>query len=681
VSDEKHDSKELVEAPVEPGSVRGMFTNLPRRIRLTFEYEGVGGFVRKSLRFLVRLTPFRFLLRGDVATREQQRRARAWYRRNGRFVTVVIPSYGDAEPTLKAVKSLRRTTNSNKVRILVVDDGSPSAEQAKLVNGVGKGNVILGAENVGFARNINRALAPLAQDPSGDVVLLNNDVIAHRSWLESLQFAAYRHDEIAVVGAKLLYPDETIQFAGSHRNLGAPDWFDHRYRFKPGDHGPANVPLPVLAVTGACMYIKGEALRDVGPLDEEFGMAFEDVDFCLRVWEGGYRVQYHPPAVLTHAESKSRGREQGDRELASKDHFWRKWGDWFDRRPVTTEDGRLRIVYITQDTGVGGGHRVVFEHLERLAERGHDVSLYTLGGRPDWYDLEVPVESFRKYEHLIDALTEVDALKVATWWETAEPVWLSSVRRGIPVYFVQDIETSYYPEQPDVRNVVLASYRPEFRYLTTSPWNRDRLAELGFSATIVAPGVDRDVYRPLADAASNSAAVLAVGRSHHLKNLELTVEAWRGLPEPRPELWLFGIEPELAERYGARYFEKPSDERVNELLNEATLFVQSSRHEGFCLPLLEAMSAGTPTVCTDAHGNRGFCIDGENCLMAESTPESVRSALKTLLSDAALRERVRAKGLETAAELDWRTRGEELERFFYSAARGLMENAEQQATR
>ena len=78
--------------------------------------------------------------------------------------------------------------------------------------------------------------------------------------------------------------------------------------------------------------------------------------------------------------------------------------------------------------------------------------------------------------------------------------------------------------------------------------------------------------------------------------------------------------PSLGPEYGARYFERPSDERVNELFNEATVFVQTSIHEGFCLPLLEAMAAGTPVVSTDAHGNRDFCRHEENCLIADADP-------------------------------------------------------------
>jgi glycosyltransferase involved in cell wall biosynthesis len=278
----------------------------------------------------------------------------------------------------------------------------------------------------------------------------------------------------------------------------------------------------------------------------------------------------------------------------------------------------------------------------------------------------VPARSFGSYEGLATALAREDAIKVATWWETAPWVWRASVTKGIPVYFVQDIETSYYPGDPAAQNRVLASYREEFRYLTISGWNRERLAELGLDADLIPPGIDLDNFRRL-DRPKRDDVVLAIGRALPLKNLPLTIEAWRRL-EPRPELWMFGVEPQLGPEYGARYFERPSDERVNELFNEATVFVQTSIHEGFCLPLLEAMAAGTPVVSTDAHGNRDFCRHEENCLIADPDPESVSAALARVLGDAGLRARLVEAGLETAADYAWERRIDRLERFFLERA-------------
>jgi len=344
-------------------------------------------------------------------------------------------------------------------------------------------------------------------------------------------------------------------------------------------------------------------------------------------------------------------------------HFWGKWGSWLDERAVRTPDGALRIVYVTEDTGVGGGHRDVFEHLNRLQARGHSVSLYTLGRPPEWFTLDAPVRSFSTYEELAVALAPDDAIKVATWWRTAPFVWRASVARGIPVYFVQDIETSYYGDDPEMQDRVVASYRQEFRYMTISGWNRDRLAELGLEAELIPPGLDLNVFRKLADRPKRDDVVLALGRTNPLKNLPLTIEAWQRV-SPRPELWLFGIEPELGPRHGARYFEAPTDEQVNDLFNAASAFVQTSRHEGFCLPPLEAMAAGTPVVCTDAHGNRDFCRDGENCLVVEPDADAVAAALGRILAEPQLRDRLVEGGLATVGEYAWERRIDAVEAFF-----------------
>jgi glycosyltransferase involved in cell wall biosynthesis len=163
--------------------------------------------------------------------------------------------------------------------------------------------------------------------------------------------------------------------------------------------------------------------------------------------------------------------------------------------------------------------------------------------------------------------------------------------------------------------------------------------------------------------------VLALGRSNPLKNLPLTIDAWRALPPPRPELCLFGIEPELADDPAIRYVTAPSDEEVNELFNQATVFVQTSTHEGFALPPLEAMATGGAVVCTDAHGNRDFCVDGENCLMPEPNVAAVSAALARLLTDASLRALLGGAGVETAKAYAWKLRIDQLEEFLVSVAR------------
>ena len=654
------------------GSRRGPFAGLRRRIRLTIQYLGWRTLLFRALTFPLRFTPLRHRLRLRSDWNESSyQRALAWYREHGRTVDIVVPSYRDADRVEALVASIRDTVGEGMARIIVADDCS-GPEHVAALQAIAGIEIVEGSENGGFAANVNRGLR--VTDAFRDVVVLNSDTEARPGWLACLQFAASQEDDVAVVGARLLYPDGRIQFGGTVRNLGAPEWFDHRYRFKPADWGPAGIPGPALAVTGACMYITREALDEVGEFDESYPMAYEDVDWCLRAWQAGRRVLYFPAASLYHHESVTRGTDVGERERESQRLFWERWGDFFDAREVRTDNGKLRIAYVTEGTGVGGGHRDIFEHLNGLLDRGHEVALYTLGDAPEWFPLRAPVHSFEFYGELIDALADLDAIKVATWWNTAAPVWKASVLHGIPVYFVQDIETSYYPDDESVRYAVLDSYRTEFRYMTISAWNRERLRELGLDAELIPPGIDLETFRPLETVKRREDMVLALGRSNPLKNLPLTIDGWKTLSAEHAggdaaELCMFGIEPELASEERMRYVEAPDDEQVNELFNEATVFVQTSTHEGFALPPLEAMATGGAVVCTDAHGNRDFCVDGENCLMPEPNTAAVGAALRRLLADPELRARLGRAGIETAREYTWEKRIDALETFMQDVAR------------
>jgi GT2 family glycosyltransferase len=651
-------------APTTPP--RGPLARAWRRLVLTWRYQGPRTLLFRLVTFPLRATPLRDRLGVERLLDSTAFEARRWYRANGEPVVIVIPSYRDADSVRTLVSSIRSTTPAELVRIVVADDCSGPEHLAALraIEGI---EIVEGERNAGFAANVNRGLR--AAGSEHDVVLLNSDVIARRDWLAALQYCSREADYVGIVGAKLLYPDGRIQFAGTVRNLGARQWFDHRYRFRSAAFGPASVPQPVMAVTGACMYLRRQLIDQIGELDERYPMAYEDVDYCLRSWSAGRRVNYAPMAVLEHRESVTRGTDLGERERASQRYFWSRWGEFLDARPVRTPDGSLRVVYVTEDTGVGGGHRDIFEHLNRLAERGHDVALFSLAGQPDWFDLRVPVRSFADYDELIEALAPLEAIKVATWWNTAAPVWLASVLRGIPAYFVQDIETSYYPDDEHVRHSVLASYRHEFEYMTISSWNRERLRELGLDAALIPPGIDLDNFRPLPQVARRRDMVLALGRTNPLKNFPLTLAAWRALATPRPQLRLFGVEPGLAAgEAGVVYEQAPSDARVNELMCEAAIFVQTSTHEGFCLPALEAMATGAAVVCTDAHGNRDFCVDGVNCLMPNARVDEVSAAIGRLLADPQLCEQLGRAGIETAADYAWERRIDELERFLDAVA-------------
>lgn len=327
---------------------------------------------------------------------------------------------------------------------------------------------------------------------------------------------------------------------------------------------------------------------------------------------------------------------------------------WLAERDVEDPAGRRRIIFVLNATSVSGGIRTVFEEAEGLADRGFAVEIWSLEGQPEWIELNVPVTSFRTYADLLFALRGERAIKVATWWETAEIVFLASVNHGIPVDYVQEFETWFYPDQADGRAAVAASYRPEFRTITIARYQHAELADVGVRAELIPVGYDPETFHVDTTVDRDHDVLLALGRSFFQKNFAMTRRAWERLGPERPRLLLFGGEPDIVSHDSAEYVVRPGDDEVRGLYNRATCFVQTSYHEGFSLPILEAMACGCPVITTDSHGNRDFCENGVNCLIVPQDDDAaLAAAISRLLGDPGLQARLREAGLRTAERYRW----------------------------
>jgi glycosyltransferase involved in cell wall biosynthesis len=170
--------------------------------------------------------------------------------------------------------------------------------------------------------------------------LLNNDLeVISPDWLDEMASQAMRPG-IGAVGAMLYYPNDSIQHAGVV--LGVHGVAAHRYagmpRGYPGHGGRARVAQQLSAVTGACLVVAREAYEMVGGLDEALHVAFNDIDFCLRLGEAGYRNIWTPFAELYHHESASRGSEDTEekqqRFASEVDLMVRRWSSRLESDPA-----------------------------------------------------------------------------------------------------------------------------------------------------------------------------------------------------------------------------------------------------------------------------------------------------------------------------------------------------------
>lgn len=256
--------------------------------------------------------------------------------------TVVIPVHNKASLTRQCLDTLlAERVPEGQREIVVVDDGSIDLTPDLLRAYADRVRVVRHAAAVGFAGACT-AGAALAR---GDyIVLLNNDTIPQPGWLDALIAYADDHPAAAIVGAKLLFPNDTIQHAGIAFGLG--HYPVHLYAGFPADHPATSVSRRFQAVTAACCLIRRSAWEEADGFDRGFVNGWEDVDLCLRLGAAGHEIHYCADAVVYHLESATRDLRAAQ-ERANRARFAERWLDRI--RPDDFEyyyaDGLISILY------------------------------------------------------------------------------------------------------------------------------------------------------------------------------------------------------------------------------------------------------------------------------------------------------------------------------------------------
>ena len=225
------------------------------------------------------------------------------------LVTAIVPTRDGLPVLSRFLDGLFQRTRYPALEVLVVDNGSRDPAMLTYLDalcGDPRVRVLRDGRPFNFSRLNNQA----AREARGEVLaLLNDDLeVTHDDWLDELVAHAVR-PEIGAVGARLLYPDGRIQHAGVV--AGMRGVAGHLFRGlagdAPGPHGLLQISRASTIVTAACLVIRRELYLRMGGLDEDLAVAFNDVDFCLRLGRAGYTNLWTPFATLVHHESYSRG--------------------------------------------------------------------------------------------------------------------------------------------------------------------------------------------------------------------------------------------------------------------------------------------------------------------------------------------------------------------------------------
>ncbi|HUO62324.1 MAG TPA: glycosyltransferase family 4 protein [Terriglobales bacterium] len=339
----------------------------------------------------------------------------------------------------------------------------------------------------------------------------------------------------------------------------------------------------------------------------------------------------------------------------------------------------MKITFLAPHIRIAGGVRAILTYADRLAGRGHDVTVLVPAKRPwrawtrnlrgqgpDW------IPGFRSRVRWVTSwnaarLPAADAL-IATAWQTADTAATAPARCGAKFYFVQHFESLYHgdPQRVD------ATYGLPLRKIVISSWLREIMKErFGADAEVLVTPVDRDLFHPVEGARSDDALrVLMLHHDYAWKGVREGLEAVAAvkLRHPRIRLVGFGVKRPRETLPYDEFHENLPQERLAWLYSRCSIYLCPSWDEGLGMPSMEAMACGAALVTFDNGGSRDYATDGATALVAPRRDvAALARCLERMVADGALRERIAARGREFVTQsFDWDRAAARLEKILGS---------------
>lgn len=265
-------------------------------------------------------------------------------------VAVVIVTYNSANRIRACLDSLASQGEELSIEVIVIDNGSVDETVSLIRSRYPWVQLVVDLNNRGFAWASNRGIE---RSNSDVLLLLNPDTCLPLAGLRAAVGRLISDPQVAILGCKLLRPDGTFDHAakrGFPTPLSSLGYFTHIHKFAPKGSVFTGYLAPHLnddeegfvdAVNGAFMLVRKEAIDEVGLLDEEYWMYGEDLDWCWRFREAGWRVLYWPSMTVTHIKG---GSTDGARGLRLNLSFFRAMWRFYSQHPGQNDPFALRVL-------------------------------------------------------------------------------------------------------------------------------------------------------------------------------------------------------------------------------------------------------------------------------------------------------------------------------------------------
>ena len=341
----------------------------------------------------------------------------------------------------------------------------------------------------------------------------------------------------------------------------------------------------------------------------------------------------------------------------------------------------MHIVYATYDiTGISGGHRVIIEHVNRLAALGHKVEIWNYKGTAEsYFASKVPIVAYSSGDP-----------RVADVVVMTDPVFLGAVlrlRKKQKTYLLLQHDTEWIDEVTGyaTERSIFTEYDGQFAdgscpILAVSHWLEATLRQkYNVRSIVIENGIDDALFYPAIPALQfDDPIALLFYDAQAWKGFDTAIDALHRAQAMTPNLKVVVVGPyffhfpktelPVSFRLPMVFINKPKQSELAAIYSSATVFVGTSVKEGFGLPGLEAMACGVPVVTTDAGGNMDYAKDGYNALIVPpGKSDEIARNIKRIIDEPKLRERLKVNGRKTAEKFSWDASIRKLEQTFMGA--------------
>lgn len=334
------------------------------------------------------------------------------------------------------------------------------------------------------------------------------------------------------------------------------------------------------------------------------------------------------------------------------------------------------ITYLIWNTKQCGGNVVIFEHVNRLYERGYPVKLLSIaGGKPEWFDLKMPVISYISTEYI-----KKHSIVVATFWPTVFIALFMRANKKFHLIQGWDEDThrniilrkiAKYSLKLKLNKIVVSNYlKQKIKKLTKSSEVIFKIDDCQIDTTIFKPAKKRD--RKI----EKKVKILSVVSRYYLnKGPDLLIKIIEHLKKKYSnyEFILVSFEKEPPAKIIDKFFSNPPVKDLVRLYNEADVLLVTSRIEGFFIPGLEAMACGCPVVTTDSQGIKEYAIHGENAIVVKVLSDIwKKDVIEKFIKDKRLKNKIITNGFKTVRKYKWKNIIDDLEKILVGGKRSIL---------